>query len=98
MHLFPAIDLRNNQVVRLHQGDYGKQTTYGADPVEQAKLFERAGASWLHVVDLDGARSGHMVHLEIIRRICRETKLKVEVGGGVRSEASIDALLNAGVT
>ena len=98
MHLFPAIDLRNNQVVRLHQGDYDKQTTYGSDPVEQARLFAEAGATWLHVVDLDGARTGHMVHLELIGRICRETKLKVEVGGGVRSEASIDALFNAGVT
>jgi phosphoribosylformimino-5-aminoimidazole carboxamide ribotide isomerase len=97
MHLFPAIDLRNNQVVRLHQGDYGKQTTYGSDPVEQAGLFAAAGASWLHVVDLDGARTGHMVHLDIIRRICKQTTLKVEVGGGVRSEASIDALFNAGV-
>jgi len=98
MHLFPAIDLRSNQVVRLHQGDYGKQTTYGADPVEQAQAFAAAGASWLHVVDLDGARSGHMVHLDVIRRICKETKLKVEVGGGVRGEPQIDALLNAGVT
>ncbi len=98
MYLFPAIDLRNNQVVRLHQGDYDKQTTYGSDPVEQAREFAEAGATWLHVVDLDGARTGHLVHLEIIRRICKETKLKVEVGGGVRSEASIDALFNAGVT
>ncbi len=95
--LFPAIDLRGGQVVRLHQGDYGKQTTYGSDPVQQARQFEAAGASWLHVVDLDGARTGTMVHLDFIRRICKETKLKVEVGGGVRSEASIDALLNAGV-
>ncbi len=98
MHLFPAIDLRNNQVVRLHQGDYDKQTTYGADPVEQAGLFANAGAAWLHVVDLDGARTGNMSHLQTIKRICRETTLKVEVGGGVRTEASIDALLNAGVT
>ena len=98
MFLFPAIDLRNGQVVRLHQGDYGKQTTYGSDPLEQARIFEKAGASWLHVVDLDGARSGHMVHLEQIKRICTETKLKVEVGGGIRNEASIEACLKAGVT
>lgn len=98
MYLFPAIDLRRGQVVRLHQGDYGQQTTYGSDPVEQAAAFAAAGATWLHVVDLDGARSGHATHLDVIRRICRETKLKVEVGGGVRTEASIDALLNAGVT
>jgi phosphoribosylformimino-5-aminoimidazole carboxamide ribotide isomerase len=97
MYLFPAIDLRAGQVVRLHQGDYGQQTTYGSDPVEQAAAFAAAGARWLHVVDLDGARSGHVVHLDVIRRICKETKLKVEVGGGVRGESSIDALLNAGV-
>lgn len=98
MYLFPAIDLRNNQVVRLHQGDYAQQTTYGSDPVEQAQIFAAAGATWLHVVDLDGARTGNMSHLEVIRRMCKETKLKVEVGGGVRTEASIDALFNAGVT
>jgi len=97
MKLFPAIDLRNHEVVRLHQGDYGQQTTYGWDPLEQAKQFEAAGATWLHVVDLDGARTGTMVHLEEIRRICENTSLQVEVGGGVRNEASIDALLNAGV-
>ena len=97
MHLFPAIDLRDHQVVRLQQGDYARQTTYGGDPMAQAARFADAGATWLHVVDLDGARSGHMVHLEEIRRICAQTGLKVEVGGGVRSEASIEALLNAGV-
>ncbi len=98
MHLFPAIDLRDHQVVRLHQGDYDQQKTYGDDPLDQAKLFADAGATWLHVVDLDGARTGRMVHLEEIRRICAETDLKVEVGGGVRNEASIDALLKVGVT
>lgn len=98
MHLFPAIDLRNNQVVRLTQGDYDQQTTYASDPLEQAKQFEAAGASWLHLVDLDGARSGRMTHLPIIEKICKETSLQVEVGGGVRSEGVIDCLLNAGVT
>ncbi|MCE9589115.1 MAG: 1-(5-phosphoribosyl)-5-[(5-phosphoribosylamino)methylideneamino]imidazole-4-carboxamide isomerase [Planctomycetes bacterium] len=98
MYLFPAIDLRAGQVVRLHQGDYGKQKTYGHDPLEQARLFERAGATWLHVVDLDGARSGVMTQLDAIRSICTNTKLKVEVGGGVRSQETIDLLLSAGVT
>ena len=95
--LFPAIDLRGGQVVRLYKGDYAQQTTYGSDPVAQAKVFEAAGATWLHVVDLDGARSGQVEHLEVIRAICRETKLKVEVGGGVRSTAAVDQLLAAGV-
>ena len=98
MFLFPAIDLREGQVVRLHQGDYAQQTTYHADPLAQAQQFEKAGASWLHLVDLDGARSGRMTHLEIIERICANTKLKVEVGGGVRSEETIDKLLAVGVT
>lgn len=98
MHLFPAIDLRGGRVVRLLKGDYDRQTTYGDDPLSQAKLFEDAGSTWLHVVDLDGARAGHMTHLDIIERICKGTKLKVEVGGGVRSAETIDKLLNAGVT
>lgn len=97
MYLFPAIDLRDGQVVRLHQGDYDQQTTYAADPLEQAQQFEAAGATWLHLVDLDGARTGKIQHLDVIERICRNTKLKVEVGGGVRSEGAIERLLNAGV-
>lgn len=96
MHLFPSIDLRNGKVVRLHQGDYDRQTTYGEDPVEQAKQFADAGATWLHVVDLDGARTGQMVHLKVIERLC-QTGLRVQVGGGVRSEAVIGALLSVGV-
>ncbi|MGB0766794.1 MAG: 1-(5-phosphoribosyl)-5-[(5-phosphoribosylamino)methylideneamino]imidazole-4-carboxamide isomerase [Phycisphaeraceae bacterium] len=96
-HLFPAIDLRGGSVVRLTQGDYDRQTTYGDSPLEQARVFEQAGSTWLHVVDLDGARSGNMEHLEPIRSICKKTRLKVEVGGGVRSEEAIDQLLDAGV-
>lgn len=95
--LFPAIDLRGGNVVRLTQGDYDRQTTYGDSPLAQARVFELAGSTWLHVVDLDGARSGEMEHLEHIRSICEQTKLKVEVGGGVRSEKAIDQLLEAGV-
>ncbi|XAL99822.1 1-(5-phosphoribosyl)-5-[(5-phosphoribosylamino)methylideneamino]imidazole-4-carboxamide isomerase [Phycisphaeraceae bacterium D3-23] len=96
-YLFPAIDLRNGKVVRLTQGKYDQQTTYGDDPLAQARAFESAGASWLHVVDLDGARSGALTHLPVIRSIAEQTKLRVEVGGGVRSEAVVDALLGAGV-
>ena len=96
-HLIPAIDLRGGEVVRLLQGDYDQQTTYGQEPVSQARAFEQAGASWLHVVDLDGAREGRLIHLDAVAAICRETGLTVEVGGGVRDERSIDALLGAGV-
>lgn len=96
-HLFPAIDLRGGQVVRLHQGDYDRQTTYDLDPVRQAAAFEAAGASWVHVVDLDGAREGVPAHVEIAADICRTTGLQVEYGGGVRDVATIDRLLEAGV-
>ncbi len=96
-YLFPAIDLRGGNVVRLTQGNYDRQTTYGDSPLSQAQVFEQAGSTWLHVVDLDGARTGEMEHLEHIRSICGQTKLKVEVGGGVRSEKAIDQLLSAGV-
>jgi len=97
MHLFPAIDLRGGQVVRLYKGDYDQQTTYGNDPLSQAKVFGDAGSTWLHLVDLDGARSGEMAHLQAIQSICSHTNLKVEVGGGVRSAKTIDQLLAAGV-
>jgi phosphoribosylformimino-5-aminoimidazole carboxamide ribotide isomerase len=97
MELFPAIDLREGKVVRLHQGDYAKQKTYADDPVAQARAFADAGAKWLHVVDLDGARGGTMTQLEVIGRIGRETGLRIEVGGGVRTRAAIDCLLSSGV-
>jgi len=97
VYLFPAIDLRNGQVVRLAEGDYNRQTIYPLDPVAQAQNFAHDGASWLHLVDLDGARSGQMAHLDIIKNICTQTNLKVEVGGGVRSQKIIDQLLQAGV-
>lgn len=83
--------------MRLVKGDYGRQTTYDADPVEQAKAFADAGATWLHVVDLEGARSGEPAHLEVIERIAKQTPLKVEVGGGVRHEQRIRQLISAGV-
>ena len=96
MYLFPAIDLRGGKVVRLLRGEYDKQTTYGDDPVEQARVFERAGSTWLHVVDLEGARSGEPVNIGVVERICGGTGLKVEVGGGVRDEVTIRRLLDAG--
>lgn len=97
MYLFPAIDLRDGKVVRLYQGDYDRQTTYGHDPLAQAQLFADAGASYLHVVDLDGARAGQPVHLEIVEKIARTTGLIVEFGGGVRDDDTIRRLVAAGV-
>lgn len=97
MHLFPSIDLRGGKVVRLLRGEYDQQTTYDTDPLSQALAYQQAGSSWLHLVDLDGARSGQIAHLDAISALCRNTKLKVEVGGGVRSSSTIDLLLAAGV-
>ena len=96
MNLLPAIDLIDGQIVRLYQGDYERQTTYGDDPVDQARRFEDAGARWLHVVDLAGARSGHSEHLGVIERICAGTGLHVELGGGIRDRAAIRRGLDAG--
>lgn len=97
MYLFPAIDLRGGNIVRLLKGDYNAQTTYGSDPLAQARIFEDAGSTWLHCVDLDGAKDGKMLHLPQIQSICQNTKLKVEIGGGIRTTDTIDQLLNAGV-
>lgn len=98
MNVIPAIDLRGGKVVRLIQGQYDRQITYKDDPVEQARHFHADGARWLHVVDLDGAREGRPVNLESIAAIAGLDLLRVEVGGGIRSEASIRQLLDTGVT
>ncbi|MDX1564570.1 MAG: 1-(5-phosphoribosyl)-5-[(5-phosphoribosylamino)methylideneamino]imidazole-4-carboxamide isomerase [Phycisphaeraceae bacterium] len=96
MNLLPAIDLMDGQIVRLYQGDYDRQTTYGDDPVDQARRFEDAGARWLHVVDLAGARNGRSEHLGVIERICAQTGLQVELGGGIRDRETIRRCLEAG--
>ncbi len=95
--LIPAIDLREGQVVRLLQGDYARQTSYAVDPVDTAKRFQDAGCRWLHVVDLDGARDGRPVNLPIIEKIVRATDLQVEVGGGIRTQETMEQLLASGV-
>lgn len=97
MILLPAIDIIGGQCVRLYQGDYAQVTTYASDPVEVARRWQESGASWLHVVDLDGAKAGHPVNGVLIRRLCQETSLHVEVGGGLRSLEHIAALLETGV-
>lgn len=96
MILFPAIDIKDGQCVRLYQGDYSQVTSYSSDPLEIALRWQKAGAHWLHVVDLDGAALGEPVNSVLIGRICRETTLKVEVGGGLRSLAHIEHLLGLG--
>ena len=91
----PAIDLREGRVVRLRQGDYGRQTTYAADPRELAERHAAAGARWLHVVDLDGARSGRLDNLAAVEAIAG-AGIAVQAGGGVRDEAGVRRLFDAG--
>ena len=98
MYLLPAIDILEGKAVRLGQGDYDRVTVYNDDPVEQAKIFQDAGATWLHMVDLDGAKSGNADNIAVVEAIMAATNLKVEVGGGIRSLAVIERLRNAGAS
>ncbi len=99
MELYPAIDLRGGRAVRLHQGDYGRETVYGDDPVAVAEGFAAAGARWIHVVDLDAARTGDPVNRPIVAAICGAVagRARVQTGGGVRSVDDAVALAAAGV-
>lgn len=100
MELFPAIDLRGGRCVRLRQGDYGDETVYGDDPVAVARSFADAGASWVHVVDLDAARSGTPENRPVVAAIAADLGgrgVHVQTGGGVRDRAAAEALLGAGV-
>ncbi len=97
MYLFPAIDLIGGQAVRLVKGDYSQKTVYSNSPLEVAKSFYDAGAEYLHVVDLDGAKSGNTDNISVIADIIKESGLKVEVGGGIRSEDVIKKYIDAGV-
>lgn len=97
MQIIPAIDLKNQQSVRLYQGDFDQTTLIANDPIEQAKQIEAAGLTRLHLVDLDGAKTGRPVNRNLIEQICTETNLKVEVGGGIRTLAQINGYLTSGV-
>lgn len=94
--VYPAIDVREGAVVRLRQGDYAAETRYRADPLALARQYAGAGARWLHLVDLDAARAGGYTLAPLLAHIKRETRLRVQTGGGVRSEADVQALLDAG--
>lgn len=96
MLLYPAIDIRGGQAVRLLEGDYGRETVYDADPVDAALRWSDEGAEFLHVVDLDGARAGHPVNLEVVQEISDAVPCPVQVGGGLRDHESVAALLRAG--
>lgn len=97
MNLYPAIDLRGGQAVRLYQGDYDQMTVYNPDPVAQAAEFVAAGARYLHVVDLDGAKDNTTANFATIAAIAKQGGLYLEVGGGIRDEERIQAYLNLGV-
>lgn len=96
IELIPAIDLINGECVRLTKGDYGSKTVYGSDPVAIAQDFERIGFKRLHVVDLDGARSKHVVNDSVLRAITSSTHLKVDFGGGIKSKEDIEKAFSAG--
>jgi phosphoribosylformimino-5-aminoimidazole carboxamide ribotide isomerase len=97
MLILPAIDLRGGQCVRLRQGDYAQETVFGADPVAMGRRWVQQGASWLHLVDLDGARQGRPVNGEVIQRIVQATGVPCQLGGGLRSEEHLTEALGWGV-
>jgi phosphoribosylformimino-5-aminoimidazole carboxamide ribotide isomerase len=97
MIILPAIDIKDGQCVRLYQGDYALVSTYDADPIKVAQRWQSAGASWLHVVDLDGAAAGQPINKELIRRMRANTSLHIELGGGMRSLKHIEQMLDAGI-
>ncbi len=98
MKIFPAIDLYDNKAVRLYKGDYAQMTVYNENPVEVARAFKEQGAEQIHVVDLAGAKLGEPAHMEMVRKIVRETGLFVEIGGGIRSMDTIEKYVSAGAS
>lgn len=96
LEVVPSVDLRSGCVVRLKQGDYGQQINYPVDPVDTAKAYKEAGATWFHIVDLDGAKEGKPAQTPLIEKMITASGMKVQVGGGIRSTADIQRLLDAG--
>lgn len=97
MILLPAIDIKDGKCVRLYQGDFDRLTTYDADPAQVARRWQEAGASWLHIVDLDGAIAGQPTNFEVISRIRKGVSLHIEYGGGMRTLADMQRMLDAGI-
>ncbi len=98
MIIYPAIDLKDGEAVRLEEGDLGRAQVFNADPVAQAQIFESAGFEYLHLTDLNGAFKGEPVNGACVKEILKATNMKAQVGGGVRSRATIDMLLEMGVS
>jgi phosphoribosylformimino-5-aminoimidazole carboxamide ribotide isomerase len=97
MEIIPAIDLKSGRCVRLYQGDYSKETVFSEDPIATALKWQEQGAHWLHLVDLDGAASGEVRNGAAIEGIVRNTKMSVELGGGIRKEDVVEKLIGLGV-
>jgi len=98
MILFPAIDLKNGEAVRLQQGDMARATVFNKDPAAQAKSFEAQGFEWLHLVDLDGAFAGKPVNALAVAQILKKVKIPVQLGGGIRNMKTVEAWLGEGVS
>jgi phosphoribosylformimino-5-aminoimidazole carboxamide ribotide isomerase len=98
LEIVPSIDLRGGRVVRLKQGDYGRQINYDVDPLDVARSYADAGATWLHIVDLDGAKEGRPAQSDLIARIIAASGMKVQAGGGIRGTADVQRLLDAGAS
>lgn len=96
--IYPAIDIRGGKCVRLIQGDYAQETVYAENPLEVAGQWKKQGASWIHLVDLDGAKAGHPVNDALIGEIARSVDIPVQVGGGLRTFADVEHLLELGVS
>lgn len=96
--IYPAIDIRGGKCVRLVQGDYNRETVYNDNPLEVAREWERLGGTFVHLVDLDGAKAGHPVNDDIIRSIASAVQVPVQVGGGLRTRADVDRVLSLGVS
>lgn len=97
MLIIPAIDIKNGKCIRLIKGELSKEILYSFDPVQLALEFERNGAEWIHIVDIDGALRGEICNLEIIKEIGKNIKSKIQVGGGINSAFNVEKLLNIGV-
>lgn len=98
MILFPAIDLYEKKAVRLYKGDYQNMTVYSENPIEIARDFEAAGATHIHMVDLEGAKDGTTPNISVVAQVAQETSLFVEIGGGIRSMETVERYLDAGVS
>ena len=98
MKIFPAIDLYDGKAVRLYKGNYDEMTVYSNDPIEIARDFETAGAKFIHMVDLEGAKDGTTPNIDIVKQVATETSLFVEIGGGIRSMDTLDKYFAAGVS